>query len=147
MTNTIATADHAGLTLTAAEFDVTIHDGDVTLSNTHRGTHRTFRIETMADDATFAPGKRVVRLLIGPDRDDWSAWLAFGFADKAGVRVWSKHRGTDFETFADMLTRPRRWAAKGVDYLMEARCRRCGRALTHPESILTGLGPICAGKA
>lgn len=29
----------------------------------------------------------------------------------------------------------------------EGRCGRCGRRLTTPESIRTGLGPVCAGKA
>jgi hypothetical protein len=29
----------------------------------------------------------------------------------------------------------------------EGRCGRCGRALTVPQSIETGLGPICAAKA
>jgi len=28
----------------------------------------------------------------------------------------------------------------------EGRCGKCGRRLTTPESIATGLGPICAGK-
>ncbi len=28
----------------------------------------------------------------------------------------------------------------------EGRCGRCGRRLTTPESIATGLGPVCAGK-
>jgi hypothetical protein len=26
------------------------------------------------------------------------------------------------------------------------RCRRCGRALTTPESIASGIGPVCASK-
>ena len=28
----------------------------------------------------------------------------------------------------------------------EGRCGRCGRVLTTPESISTGLGPVCAGR-
>lgn len=28
----------------------------------------------------------------------------------------------------------------------EGKCGRCGRRLTHPDSIATGLGPECAGK-
>ena len=28
----------------------------------------------------------------------------------------------------------------------EGTCGRCGRALTNPESLETGLGPICAGR-
>lgn len=144
---TTATASRPdALILGADQFDATVHDGYITLCNTHRGTHRTFQIETMGPDSAFAPGERVVRLLIGPDREAWDAWKAFGFAGKRGVRVWGKHRGTDFETFATMLNDPARWAAKGVEYLVEARCRRCGRPLTHPESVATGLGPICAGR-
>lgn len=33
-----------------------------------------------------------------------------------------------------------------VELMHAGRCGRCGRELTHPESILTGLGPICAGR-
>lgn len=32
----------------------------------------------------------------------------------------------------------------GCEVWHEGRCGRCGRALTVPESIATGLGPICA---
>lgn len=33
-----------------------------------------------------------------------------------------------------------------LEFWHEGRCGRCGRALTVPESIYNGLGPICAGK-
>jgi Family of unknown function (DUF6011) len=141
-----APTTHDAIILDADQFNHAIHDGMITISNPARGTHRTFAIETMAKDAKFAPGKRVVRLLIGSDRDDYTAWKAFAFADQWGVQVWRKYEGTEFETLANMLANPRRWAAKGAEYLVEVTCRRCGRPLTHPESIQTGLGPVCAGK-
>jgi hypothetical protein len=28
----------------------------------------------------------------------------------------------------------------------EARCLRCNRRLTHPESLVTGIGPECSGR-
>lgn len=34
-----------------------------------------------------------------------------------------------------------------VELWHEGKCGRCGRKLTHPDSIATGLGPECAGKA
>lgn len=34
-----------------------------------------------------------------------------------------------------------------IEIWHEGRCRRCGRLLTVPESIESGVGPECAGKA
>jgi len=36
---------------------------------------------------------------------------------------------------------------KGCTILREGRCIRCNRKLTHPDSILSGIGPECALKA
>lgn len=33
-----------------------------------------------------------------------------------------------------------------VEVWHEGRCGRCGRVLTVPESVATGLGPVCAGR-
>lgn len=33
-----------------------------------------------------------------------------------------------------------------LEVLHDGTCGRCGRQLTHPDSILTGLGPECAKK-
>lgn len=35
----------------------------------------------------------------------------------------------------------------GYSIRHEGRCGRCGRVLTHPESIASGLGPECEGRA
>lgn len=34
----------------------------------------------------------------------------------------------------------------GYDLQHEGKCGRCGRRLTHPESITSGIGPECSGK-
>ena len=34
----------------------------------------------------------------------------------------------------------------GFDVHHEGKCGKCGRPLTVPESVKTGLGPICSGK-
>lgn len=38
-----------------------------------------------------------------------------------------------------------RWADKGFTIMGEGRCIRCNRLLTEPNSIKTGIGPVCAG--
>jgi hypothetical protein len=128
----------------ATNFDVTRHDGFVTLNNTRTGQHRKFAVKTKKSGA-FA-GKRLVYLVLGADAEDRSGWMPFGDVDEFGIRVWKKNLGTDMEKFAKLLERPSRYAAVGLEYLVDARCRRCGRTLTNPDSIKTGLGPICAGR-
>lgn len=38
-------------------------------------------------------------------------------------------------------------ALDSVEVWHDGRCGRCGRPLTVPESVASGLGPICAGRA
>lgn len=37
------------------------------------------------------------------------------------------------------------WPSEKCEFWHEGRCGKCGRRLTDPESIKTGLGPICSG--
>lgn len=123
-------------------FDVRTHNGTITIRNTNTGGHRTFRITTQPSGANFAPGKRIVSLLTDGDE-----WRSFGFVfENTGVVVWRSKRGGTFDILADMINRPSAWEPKGAEYMYEGRCRRCNRPLTNPESIESGIGPICAGK-
>ena len=143
-----------GLRITADRLNLAKHDCTLTLVSPKTGDHRTFRVRTVRDGNL--EGKRVVELLAGPDNSD--DYQGFGFiADTTGllaagtVIVWKRYRGdgiekTLHEQLADLLNRPLYWSARGVEYLISLKCRRCGRALTHPESIADGLGPICREK-
>ena len=125
-------------------FDPTTHNGRITISNPATGGHRTFRIRTQPMESNFAPGKRVLSILDGPDNE--RDYQGFGFVDSFGVHVWSKKRIGDWLTFADMIENPTKWQGLGAEYMHEGTCRRCNRTLTDPESIRSGIGPICAGK-
>lgn len=118
------------------------HNGAVTMVSPKTGDHRTVRISTQPDDARFAPGKRVARLLVGTHDE----WVGFGFVVNGQVKVWSSKRGTKFEKYADMLNRIGHYRNLGVEYMVEGSCRKCNRALTNPVSIESGIGPICAQK-
>ena len=65
----------------------------------------------------------------------------------AKVHCWRRHQGTKLEQFAKLLERLAEHEAKGsVEVHFEARCRKCNRELTTPESVQSGIGPICAGR-
>ena len=135
--------------------DAVIFNGSITIENENTGEHRTFRIKTQKEDSKFAPNMRIVSLLNGPD--NWSNYQGFGFAfDDAGFKVWKSKRGNGkpsaFEYFADMLNHffgfnsRIDWTNKGYSCQIEKKCIVCNRKLTHPESLRTGIGPICANR-
>jgi hypothetical protein len=130
------------------------------------GEHRTFRIHTQPDAESqlkrgrrepFAPGKRIISLLVGPDngRD----YKGFGFVTDDGISVWRKFArnnpradATTHEKYANLV-----WSLatdgenspfyrKGARLLFEGRCIKCNRRLTEPTSIKLGIGPECRSK-
>jgi len=119
------------------------HNGFVTITNPSTGKHRTFRVRTEDWDGD---SKRVVALITGPSRKGNDA-RSFAFVTRDGsVRVWQKHQGTDMERLATMLESPGRCRAGGLRYEWSVRCRRCNRELTTPESIESGIGPVCGSR-
>lgn len=128
---------------------VRIFNGRYTIESAS-GQHRTFEIRTQKPDADFAPGKRILSILTGPDNT--ANYKGFAFVDEAGIHVWaSRAKQSDlYEIYAEQL-----WSLAldgafspfvevGYRLLMEGRCVVCNRPLTTPESIRSGIGPICA---
>ena len=114
--------------------------------------HRTFEISTVENPASALYGKRIIGLLAGSDNE--SDYRNFGFVTETGIAVWKKNRGNGqksaYEIFAQLL-----WAlatGEGAErypnysLLTEGRCIRCNRRLTEPQSIITGIGPVCAQR-
>lgn len=126
-------------------FDIRTHNGKITVENTVRGTHRTFRIKTQPEDANFAPNERILSLLVGPDNT--GDYLQIGFVkDDGRVILWRKYRTAQYEALVRVLQRPDHYRSLGCQYHYEGRCRRCNRTLTTPESVQSGIGPVCAGR-
>lgn len=121
------------------------HNGTVTVKSLATGDHRTFSVSTQKDDAEFAPGERIVSLLTGPENT--SDFTSFGFVKPDRIVVWRKKRGTEFDRFARLLERLESFeSAEKVTVHFESTCRRCNRPLTTPESVESGIGPVCAGR-
>ena len=132
---------------------VTIFNGVYTIQNLTTGDHRTFNIRTQPHDATFAPNRRIIALLDGPDNN--SNYRGFGFVEDDGITVWNKYKGrnkkSNFDWFALMIWhiatgQPcREFDHSKYKLHLEGKCIRCNRRLSTPNSIETGIGPICAG--
>jgi len=110
------------------------------------GTHATYRIKKFGPDVKadrYQP-RLVIELLTGPDNTRSYTGFAFAHFGLSKVNVWSRLRGTEYETkHAERLV----GLLGDVSYWMQAgKCRCCGRKLTTPESIKAGVGPVCGGR-
>ena len=131
--------------MTSECFNLATHNGKLTVLSIATGEHRTFRIKTQKPGSTFAPGQRVISLLTGSDNQ--SSYTGFGFVrDNGKISVYTKKLGTWFEDVAKFLGNLAKFEAAGkVEVNWSVKCRKCNKELTTPESIRSGIGPVCAG--
>ena len=127
------------------DYDLATFTGIITVQNTNRGTHRTFRIKKRKDTATFKPGERIISLLTGPDNTN--SYTQIGTVTNNGhIFLWRRFDTEGYRRLTDVLVRKKHWQAHGLQYHAEGRCSRCGRLLTTPDSAQRGIGPECAKK-
>lgn len=133
-----------------ATASITTHNGTFTVHNPATGEHRTFKVSTVQQGDL--EGRRIVALLTGPDNTN--SYTGFGFVRPDGqVQVWRSKRAqagqpaTQWERYGRFL--------QHLDAMVEThslqvdastRCRKCNRPLTTPESIASGIGPVCEGR-
>lgn len=117
-----------------------------TISNPDTGARFTYRVRKGDGDAPY-----FVSVLTGPDNDNAFTYLGCIF-DGETFRVTARSKigkGAPSAVAFDW-TWPRLGNADAlgpVEIWHEGRCGRCGRALTVPESIASGIGPVCATQA
>ena len=128
--------------------DITKFNGRFTLQSHKTGDHRTFKVKTIInkdDDGNETGTLRMVGMLTGCDntRD----YTYFAVVGDRGVFPFRKHRGTQWESYANLIHKMFNGRNIPADVLhAEVKCRRCSRDLTTPESLALGLGPECAKK-
>lgn len=125
-----------------------VPDGKYTLQF-EDGHRHTFKINTQKTDASFAAGKRVVKYLSGSDNAFESSYTGFAFLNDDGtLQVWSRFKN-DSQLVKDAMVLCDSSLAKeaGLRYSLESTCCfLCGHELTVTESILEGVGPVCAKR-
>lgn len=113
------------------------------------GTRFTFRVRAPVGRLATIPGAEGVRfvdVLTGPDNTHDFTFIG---VIKGGFRHSSKSAiAADAKS---VLAFGWIWRHRAdptpVELHHEGRCGKCGRALTTPESIESGIGPVCAGRS
>ena len=147
---------------------LTAGDARFTLVSARTGTRFTYRMEPLArPDAAGAwrpiPGVFRVALLTGPDNGSRASYTYMGTfrappAPGAGYYHRRPEPGKALPVSAEapsaraiafllaaLIRRPDGSALPpGLAVWHSGRCGRCGRLLTVPESIASGIGPTCA---
>ena len=119
--------------------------GEITLTSAKTGAHYTYRFRQPRADAPI-----FVSLLSGPDNESSYTYLASIF-DGTHLRLTRASRALADTPSWRALSWTWERLARGVipstlTIQHEGACGRCGRKLTHPESIAAGLGPICSNR-
>jgi len=128
-----------------------------TLKSTHSGSRYTYKVSKAkpkkeGEDTSMW----FVGLLTGPDNDADYTYLGIICPDRKGD-------GMHARTTANSKMKPDSPPVKAINWFVRqvtnegnrldqvefyhaGRCGRCGRTLTTPESVASGIGPVCASK-
>ncbi len=113
--------------------------------------HYTYRVDKVEANGKFAESY-FVKLLSGPDNNRDYSYMGKLDVSSGNVVLTAKSVYREDSLPVQLIRRvfARLWAdqldqveAAGFDIHHEGRCGRCGRRLTVPSSILSGLGPEC----
>lgn len=114
-----------------------------TIKSLRTGEHFTFKVRAAIPQADKPPTHWNVSVLRGRDNTRDYKWI--GRIDREGVFFGGLEHTMSFRGFA--------WCWENLDRCGErfefnhaGRCGRCGRPLTHPDSIQNGIGPECQDK-
>jgi hypothetical protein len=137
--------------------DGRVKNGTYTLVSEKSGEHRTLRIATVQNKRSGLHGRRILSMLVGPNNE--ADYVGFAFVeDDNSIRVWGAFKGTlTGDIGAALMAILIRGKVQSDGYvraeplrayiMFKSACRVCNRPLTCPESIRTGIGPVCAGRS
>ncbi len=117
-----------------------VHPGIYTVEGP-RG-HRTFRVWLQQADADFAPGELLLEVLVGPDNSSDYKSIAF-LGNGSSARFFKKFREAGNQ---DIIAAAEQLLSNPEAALKAKHCLRCNAVLSHPDSIVAGLGPECIKK-
>lgn len=118
--------------------------GKSTITVRGKTTRFTYQIKKIANQEKWFVG-----LLNGPDNNCDYMYIGLGTMDKNATFTFRLTRnsraGDDAQSVIAFKWLVRHWESPLMEIWHEGACGRCGRKLTVPESIESGLGPTCAG--
>lgn len=112
----------------------------VTFRNSETGNRFTFKVSAHESGSPW-----FVRILRGSEGDDFLGTIFDDGGFRHGRNSPISRDAPSARTFAWLWAHIDR-LPETIEVWHEGRCLRCGRALTDPESIRAGYGPICLGR-
>jgi hypothetical protein len=122
-----------------------------TLVSKKSGARKTFRVRVIHPKPGYTKPGFFVDLLIAPDTYKYLGFLHENRTGELVLKLNANRWGTDaYEAFCWILyainfDTPAKFF-DSTEFWHSGNCARCGRALTVPESIASGIGPVCAGR-
>jgi hypothetical protein len=123
----------------------------LTVRNSETGNRFTFKVCEDRKDGE-PTGRHYVKVLGGSNNESDYRYLGTIFGREVyhhGKKSRISRDATSAKAFAWVWNRVMsdRELPECIEVWHEGRCGRCGRRLTVPESIETGIGPVCIGLA
>lgn len=134
-----------------------VQNGTYTIQNKQSGDHRTLRIRTIIPDDEQHPDafvnkhawKRTIELLTGPDNEHSFTMIGW-LTDRGAVPIRKFESDIRRCSLMNLLYDLALGVTGGYhdmyEMMHEGRRMICNRKLTTPESVKSGIGPICAGR-
>lgn len=112
----------------------------ITIKNPATGNRFTYRVDQKDGEKFW-----FVELLAGPDNE--TSYMYLGVIRAAGkFELTRKSRaGWDAPSVLAFGWLTHHWEDGRIEVWHDGTCGRCGRKLTVPESVASGIGPTCAG--
>jgi hypothetical protein len=116
-----------------------------TVVNPSTGNRLTFKVQAPRQDPSNPI--RFVKLLNGPDNT--SSYIYIGVIRNEKFELTSKSKITkEAQSYAvlNWMINGNLYESQKIEVWHDGRCGCCHRPLTVPESVASGIGPICARK-
>mgnify|MGYP001824442242 FL=1 len=117
-----------------------------TVVNDDTGVRFTYRVQVCKDN----PNLHFVSVLSGPDNTRDYSYLGTVWKGQSYKHGRKSRVGADAQSAKVFTWILRRLVANQLPQQVrvhhEGRCCQCGRRLTTPESIASGIGPVCANR-
>lgn len=128
----------------------------LTVINTENGHRYTYQVKVDDKDSNGRPPLFFIKLLTGPDNISDYTYLGIvtGTSVKAGSPIFKLTKASTMKLDSKPIIAFRYllWCIgrtkfpEALEVWHEGKCGRCGRKLTVPSSLLSGLGPECQKK-
>lgn len=127
-----------------------VPNGFFKFSGVHGGLPIYLRVHTQREKSKFAPGQRIVSILIGENHNSISDYERFAFLDDSGIYLWKRFKERDdLQRLTQFL-----WACYAGEHSsawankleVDKRCLICNHKLRNEVSWQRGMGDNCYKK-